>query len=234
MTRLIWATESRHYESGIDKGVFYPKDSPGHAWNGLVSVEETSDSKARHRYLDGVRIGTRNSPGAFTATLQAFTYPEAMVESLDHFGFSYRVRTDRGYLIHLVYNARATPFEFDYVQQETSPFSWEISTRPMLIPNHKPSSHFIIDTSIAYESTIQDLEDILYGSDGQESSLPSHEDLLLVFEENSLLRIIDHGDGTWTAIGPDEAIQMLNASTFEITWPSAVYLDTDLYQISSF
>jgi hypothetical protein len=77
------------------------------------------------------------------------------------------------------------------------------------------------------------LEDVLYGTDDESPRLPSPEEVFEIFEENAILRIIDNGDGTWTAIGPDSAIEMLDSETFEITWPSAVYIDADTYTISS-
>jgi hypothetical protein len=57
--------------------------------------------------------------------------------------------------------------------------------------------------------------------------------VLEMFESGAILRIVDHGDGTWTATGPDEAIKMLSSTMFEITWPSAIYIDTETYKISS-
>jgi hypothetical protein len=48
------------------------------------------------------------------------------------------------------------------------------------------------------------------------------------------LIIINNGDGTWTAISNEDGIiVMTDASTFEITSDSAVYLDDDSYTIGS-
>lgn len=63
--------------------------------------------------------------------------------------------------------------------------------------------------------------------------MPGMLEVVAMFENASLLKITDHGDGSWTAEGPDEAIQMLSPTEFEITWPSAVYLSSDTYRISS-
>ena len=48
-----------------------------------------------------------------------------------------------------------------------------------------------------------------------------------------LLGSADHGDGTWTAIGPPEAIKMVSPTEFEISWPSAKPIDGASYTISS-
>jgi hypothetical protein len=63
--------------------------------------------------------------------------------------------------------------------------------------------------------------------------LPTPEELLGIFERTALLQVVDNGDGTFTVTGPDEAIQMLDPTTFQIAWPSAVYLDAESYSLSS-
>jgi len=115
---------------------------------------------------------------------------------------------------------------------DTSPFSWNISTVPIKMGDVS-SAHLIIDPRFAYPWVIQELEDLLYGSSGNNPYLPPPEEILDLFEDASILKITDHGDGTWTAEGPDEAIRMLDSTTFEITWPSAVYIDSTTYRISS-
>jgi hypothetical protein len=48
------------------------------------------------------------------------------------------------------------------------------------------------------------------------------------------LLIIDHGDGTWSAIDEsDTYITMLDGTTFEIVGADATYLDPDTYNIST-
>ncbi len=80
---------------------------------------------------------------------------------------------------------------------------------------------------------IQAIEDLLYGSASTAPRLPDPQEILDLFEEGAILKIIDHGDGTWTAIGPDDVVYMTDPDTFEINWPSVVYLDEDTYQVSS-
>lgn len=86
---------------------------------------------------------------------------------------------------------------------------------------------------MAYPATVQAFEDVLYGTDSYSSRLPGPDEVLEIFEEHSILRVIDDGDGTYTVIGPDEAITMLDSTTYEINWPSAVWIDSDYYTLSS-
>lgn len=240
MSRLTWDQPAVSYEMGVDRGVFYLPGQAGVPWNGLVSVtEEQSESEERARYFDGVRIQGKQTRSSFAAVVQAFTYPVgfesgvAMGQRKRLFDFSYRVRSSDTYKIHLVYNALATPTPADYLMDETTPLSWSISTKPRPIFGLVRSAHLVVDSGIAYSSAMDDLENILYGSESSEARMPSPEEIIEIFEVNSILRVVDNGDGTFTVTGPDTVIQMLDATTFEITWPSAVYIDEVTYTLES-
>ena len=240
MTRLDWNAQPREYESGLDRAVFYPQNAPGEVWNGLIGISDDSDdSDVRIRYVDGVRTVQRRRPGSFSGSIEAVTYPNSLHNDIfgqnlrSTFGLSYRVMGPNSYKIHLVYNVLLSPSRFMHQQVEVNSYTWGFTTIPVSVPDAKPSSHLVIDSSIAYSSTISDLEDILYGTDDIDPHLPTPDDVFEVFEENAILRIIDNGDGTWTAIGPDSVITMLDADTFQIDWPSANYIDADTYTIYS-
>jgi hypothetical protein len=241
MTRLDWdKTSLRQYETGVDRGVFYPQGGFGEVWNGLISVQESpSDVDAQPRYIDGVKIGNRGRLGEFAGTIEAFTYPDSFYQSVllqrrpKFFGMSYRVETGDSHKIHLVYKALLAPASREYVQRDSSIFSWEFTTRPQFIDGRQATAHLIIDTAVAYTETVAEIEEFLYGSDTEMARLPTPEELLGIFERNARLKVVDNGDGTFTVTGPDEAIQMLDPTTFQITWPSAVYIDPESYTISS-
>lgn len=241
MSKLIWDDiAARDYEAGVDRGVFYPLNGPGQVWNGLVSVEESpSEADDRPRYLDGKRIGNRRRLGEFSATVSAFTYPTSFSPGLiapirrTHFGLSYRTQSRNGYKIHLVYNAIASPSDSNYVFDDTSPFQWLLTTRGELGPDGMIVSHFIIDTEIAYPEVVELFEKVLYGDEENDSRLPTPIEVFNIFEANARFRVIDNGDGTWTAIGPDDAITVNPDGTFEITWPSAVMISGDTYRLQS-
>jgi hypothetical protein len=257
MAKLSWdANGERIYGAGVDRGVFYPSFGPGIAWSGLVAVNEVPSGKGEIVYfIDGEKKRNRITLDSFAATIEAFTYPDEFDEydgfdgmwrqqSRKAFNFSYRTLIgdgweglSRGYNLHLVYNAMATPSARDYetLDENIDPitFGWDISTKAERIPDLAPTAHILVDTTTAHPWTVAALEDILYGTDGSTPRMPSIEEVIEVFESNAILRIIDHGDGTWTATGPDEYIQMIDGITFEITYPTAEYIDEDTYQITS-
>jgi len=80
---------------------------------------------------------------------------------------------------------------------------------------------------------LADLEDVLYGNASEPPRLPTPQEVWEIVEQASLLLVVDHGDGTFSVIGPDSAITMLDATTFQIDWPSVIILNPDEYQISS-
>lgn len=195
------------------------------------------DEQTRH--IDGVKTHFRRRRGEFAGTLQAFTYPTSFYENVltqkrrNSFGLSYRINSGDGHKIHLVYNALVSTTAFNYRHAEADSFSWSFTTKAIPIPGAKPSAHLIVNTNKAYLWTLTALEDLLYGSESGEPRLPSPEEVLDIFEVNSILRVTDHGDGTFTATGPDEVVQMLDETTFQINWPSAVYIDEVSYTLSS-
>jgi hypothetical protein len=141
--------------------------------------------------------------------------------------------TATGYKIHLVYNAVVKPSSVVYSNDAAATFKWDFTSIPVLIPDVALSAHFVIESSTAYSSTVAEIEDLLYGTESTDARLPSPSEIFEVFEKHSILRIIDNGDGSWTAIGPASAIVMLDSTTFQITWPSAVYIDAESYTIRS-
>jgi hypothetical protein len=224
ISRLIW--DARNYEVGLDRGVLYPVDSPGIAWNGLSSIQEDLESEEQMRYIDGIKKQRNRTQDKFSGIIEAFTYPEPFPRS---FGLSYRV----GNKIHIVYNVLLGSTGFNYRQLDTEPFSWNFTTKPVSVPGTKRSAHLIVNGSKAYSWTLAALEDILYGSDSTTPRLPLPDEVLNIFDINSILKVTDNGDGTFIVEGPDDVIIMLDSTTFQIIWPSAVYIDEVSYTISS-
>jgi hypothetical protein len=164
------------------------------------------------------------------------------------FNLAYRTKVgndieglDHAYKIHLVYNALASPSSKDYetLNDDTEPstFSWDISTQKVKFEDPffgvRYTAHVVLDSRVVYPWAMEAIEDFLYGTEDTPPKMPTPEELLELFVDNALLKIIDNGDGTWTATGPDEAISMLDANTFSINWPSAVMIDDESYNISS-
>lgn len=261
MPRLMWNDSGqRLYEVGIDRGVLYPNGQDGVAWNGLTSVVvHPSGGAPRAYYMDGVKYLNIASAEEYIATINAFTYPDEFAEcdgitrvhsglfatqqARNSFGFSFRTKigtdldSDYGYKIHIVYNALATPSERSYNtigdSLDTVDFSWDITTLPPEMTGYKRTAHLEIDTRSSNPSAVVDVENILYGTEENAPRLPTLAELIAVFDLYAILSVTDNGDGTFTVDGPDDAITMLDASTFQITWPSAVPIDADTFTISS-
>jgi hypothetical protein len=115
-----------------------------------------------------------------------------------------------------------------------SDFAWDLYTVPVPTTGLKPFSHLVIDVAPAHPDNITALEDLLYGTVSTDPSLPPPEDIIALFEENAIMTVIDHGDGTWTATGPDDMVHMIDSTTFEVVSPTVFYTDPVTYNVSSY
>lgn len=164
------------------------------------------------------------------------------------FNLSYRTRIgndlegpDYGYKIHILYNVIANPdgntFKtFDDSAVEPVEFGWALSgTPPKLVGvGFRPTVHISIDSTETPEDILRILEDILYGTNTTDPSLPSITDIAEIFGYRGALLIIDHGNGVWSAVDEsDTYITMLDGTTFQIADADVTILDPDTYTISS-
>lgn len=238
MSRLIW--ESRNYSLGVDRGVYFGPSGIGEAWNGLKAiVENETNSNEKPRFFDGVKIDTRRSTGFFTGTIQAYHYPKGFYENVilrvfpRSFGLSYREGATGNQKIHLVYNVTVQESPYQYRQVDPDLYNWDFTTLPIAVPDAQRAAHIVVDTTLAYPSTLSDLEAILYGSETADSRLPTPQEVLDIFESHSILKVTDHGDGTFTIDGPDSAVVDHGDGTFDVSWASVVILSSDAFRISS-
>jgi len=237
MSRLVW--DKPNYNQGLDHGVYFPRNSPGESWNGLVSVvENADDSKTIAKYFDGERILAPTLTGIFGGTIETWTYPTSFYNNVitrnmaQSFGMSYRTKYDDSYRIHLVYNVLTIQSNFTYRPQSNT-YSFPFTTLPSGSPEGKATSHIVIDPAVAYPETLSAIENIIYGSDSTDSRLPTVAELYSIFEETALLRVIDNNDGSCSITGPNDAVVALDSTSYSITWPTVVQKSTDTYQISS-
>lgn len=178
----------------------------GVSWNGLVSVQETpGGAEATPQYADNIKYLNLLSAETFGATIEAFTYPDEFAEhdglvvpapgvtvgqqNRKPFGLVYRTRfgndlegTDFGYKLHLVYGCLATPSEKAYNTINDSPeaitFSWEISTTPVPVTGHKPTSLIVIDSTTIPPSGLAAIEAELFGEAATEPNLPMPDEII--------------------------------------------------------
>lgn len=206
MPVLSWNNAGdRRFASGVDRGVFYFPSGEARAWNGLVSVTDTSTGTVTPYYLDGVKYREQHMPGEYAAKLKAFTYPDELEDRLGHvgllpglqlhdgpaqpFNLSYRTQLgndlsglDYGYRIHVVYNVLATPSD---ITSETigadvtaEPFEFSLTGTPVRLTGQFPTNHISVDSRWMDPEKLELLESILYGSDTDPAHLPSLPDLL--------------------------------------------------------
>ena len=163
----------------------------GVAWNGMTGVTETpSGAEATKLYADNIKYLEIRSAEEFGGTIEAYTYPDEWAECDGSaalltgvyagqqprkvFGFCYRtilgndVDLDKhGYKLHIVYGCTASPSERSYATVNDSPeaitFSWEFSSTPVNVTNHKPVSCITIDSTKVDATKLKNLEDKLYG-----------------------------------------------------------------------
>lgn len=260
MTRLVWGeVGQRYYEAGVDRGVLYV-DGEGYAWNGLVSVDESpSGGEARAYYIDGVKYLNIASKEEFEATLDAIYSPPqfdacdgvgqlrpglfATQQRRKEFGLSYRTGigsdTDpnRGYKIHIVYNALAAPSSRSRKSlndsPEVEPLSWSITTKPVMIPEMGRSAHLMVDTTTAPAYAVEQLELMLYGSEMSDPRLPDPDEVVGLFTDPSPFMVTDLGNGLFELSGSGLAVNPLGNSMYEITAETITAIDANTAQISS-
>lgn len=264
MATLVWdKVGERIYQTGIDRGVLYLHDGTVAVWNGLTDVEESSVSELKSFYLDGVKYLENLLPGDFSGKLKAFTYPEefdsvngiaSVALGLDYydqpaksFNLSYRTKIgndieglEYGYKIHILYNVFANPdaYSFDAVKDSgVSPieFGWTLTGTPPKIERFRPTVHISIDSTKTPPDSLETLENILYGTDSSAPYLPTIQEITTILGGIlGGLIIVDHGDGSWSAIDEsDTYITMLDSTTFQIDNADATFLDISTYEISS-
>jgi hypothetical protein len=246
------------YESGIDQGVLYIDGQPGVPWNGLTSVTESvSGGVAKPFYIDGEKYLNFTSREEFQGTLSAYTYPDefaqcdgissvrpgvlATKQKRKSFGLSYRTligndQTDGlAYKIHLLYNVTASPSNKSYKSlnsaSEIEDFSWSLTALPPIYAGYKRTAHVILDSrDIAFLSAF---EDIIYGDASNSARLPSLTEVVDLIDTNDTLTVVDLGGGVFTLTAPMAELYMLDASTFQVTWPTVTFVDANTYSASS-
>ena len=172
----------------------------GVVWNGLTAVTESpSGAEATPLYADDMKYVVLYSTEEFGATVEAYTYPEefeqcdgsaALMDGITigqqprkSFGLVYKTvigndveGQDLGYKIHIIYGAKAAPSEKAFATINDSPeavtFSWELSTIPVPVTGHRPTATVVVDSTKVDAEKLALLEDKLFGSETEESTLP--------------------------------------------------------------
>jgi hypothetical protein len=204
MSRIKWdQSGDRLYQTGDKNGVMYPQNTDGTyakgaGWNGLTAVTESpSGAEPTDLYADDMKYLSIRSKEEFGFTIQCYDYPDEFDQCNGYaeiaagvkigqqarhaFGFSYTsilgndtMGDDYGYIIHLFYNATASPSERSHSTVNDSPdaieFSYECTTIPVAVEGFRPTSTIEID-STAFKTTeeiarLNAFLDVIWGSDG--------------------------------------------------------------------
>lgn len=183
----------------------------GVAWNGVTAITESpSGAEANPLYADDIKYLELRSAEEFGATIEAYTYPDEfavcdgsanLIEGVKigqqprkAFGLSYKTILGNdtegesyGYKIHLIYGATAAPSEKAYATINDSPeaitFSWEVTTTPVAVTGHKPTSYMELDSTKLTAAQMEAVEALLYGSKDGEASLPLPDAILAAINE---------------------------------------------------
>ena len=171
----------------------------GVVWNGLTAVtEKPTGADPTNLYADDIKYVVLYGEEEFEATIEAYTYPAefeacdgsaALAEGVSigqqarkQFAFCYRTALGNdakgqnfGYKIHIIYGCTAKPSEKAYSTINDSPeavtFSWDVTTVPVPVEGMKPTASVVIDSTRVEAGKLKTLEEKLYGTDSQESTL---------------------------------------------------------------
>lgn len=171
-------------------------------WNGLTKVTNpVLNDDSNPLYYGGTVVDSTYSSGAYSGTIEAITYPpefescigvssiypgiEVSRQDVITFGLSYRTLiandtegTDKGYIIHLLYNARIPKFTKSYATMsdslEVEPLTWDYESFPETVTYIEvyPVYHLAINSLTAPSGVIRWLENLLYGTETTEPRLP--------------------------------------------------------------
>lgn len=198
------STDSSIITSGWNNGV---------AWSGLISVSESPEGADEEAfYADNIKYLSLRGVEDFGGSISAYQSPEAFDEcdgsvALDAsfkgvtigqqprkaFCLAYVTQkgndtqgSEYGHVIHIIYNATASPSEREYQTINDSPepneLSWDFSTSPIPVTGHKPTSIVKIDstsfTSEAQKAKLKTIEDSLFGTTTKESHVLLPDDIV--------------------------------------------------------
>lgn len=211
MARAKWDVDgTRKFHAGVSHGMVYLKadgegTANGAAWNGLTGVTESpSGAEPTDLWADNMKYARLISGEDYSFTIEAYMYPEefepcdglaAPVKGIrigqqkrKAFGFSWQTKVgtdddaDKGYIIHVVWNATAQPSEKSHETMNDSPdaetFSWECDTVPVNVTGYKDAAVMEFDSTVLTPAQMKAVEDLLYGTDSEDAKLPTPDELI--------------------------------------------------------
>lgn len=259
MARLNWnSTGKRFYENGIDHGVLYIPGVLPAVWNGLVSVSLEGNGDNKQFYIDGYNYLNLARPAAVKGTITAFNSPAAFdvcdgslaLASGFHvhnqmrkpFSISYRTMIANnfetlGYNIHILTNVLAAPSERVYKTLTDDgvidALSWDILARPTRIAGANPTAHVTIDTRYITAGALEEVENILYGTEDSDPKVPDLVEIADIIRSYESAPLVDNHDGTFSMHLRNSQVKMISDTQFEVQWQNAgEMINSTTYTIS--
>lgn len=205
----------------------------GVVWNGLISVtERATGGEANAFYANDKKYLNLYSREELEATIEAYSYPEQfnqcfgiaeiadgakiIQQSRRSFGFCYRTvfgsnlkGNEFGYKIHILYGCKASSQERVYKIIGDTPepvsFSWELTTLPVKFGRYKPVAHIEIDSTLCRKDSMEQLEDLLYGTATTNPTLPTPEQIQNIIETPEIHLLVNE-DIDYILFGGDRII----------------------------
>ena len=190
---VFYRYKNKNYEKGV-------------AWNGLSKVTNSpSGAEASATYADNIKYLNIISTEEWSGTIEAYTYPDEFEtcnglaaigtginigqQPRDMFGLVYRSQigndvdgSNAGYKLHILYGLFASPAEEsnETIGDNVEPmaFSWSVSSTPINVTGHKPTSTLTIDSTKIDAAKLKKIEDSLYGTADKEPTLLTPDEVL--------------------------------------------------------
>lgn len=261
MATLVWGDPAtRFFESGLDRGVLYLSNGKAVPWNGLTAVSSGQEQEQTIVYFDGDRSFGLVTSAGFKGTLSAVTYPDefssiigyeavrhgALIsgQPADTFGLSYRTFVEapggkQHYKIHILCNVLATTSDVQYASLGSDPalveFEFDLTGLVETVDGYGPVSEVVLDSRNIDPWLLEDLEELLYGGNSSEPTLPSTQELLDIINNWARVNVYDNGDGTWTAVSSRPGFIFYTTPAndeFKIVNVNARTIDDDTYSLS--
>lgn len=258
---LTWDDPTaRYYEHSLDRGVLYIPGKDPVPWNGLTGFDEGEGGVTSVLYRDGVVYLGDVDASDFSGKVTSAFFPDVFHECLGipevtdglyldnqkpkRFNFSYRsligsgTKGDMfGYQIHLVYNAMASINTRSRKTMGPTPelleFGFDIVCTPVKLTGYRPTAHIIIDTRNMSQSTITQLENILYGVGVVPGRMPDPQELFDLMNFGDAITIRVHTDGTFTVTASNENVFPIDDYSFTmhnvngVAGPDGTYVISD-------
>lgn len=192
-----------------DKGSY----GTGVAWNGVTALNITpSGAEPTPLWANNRKYLNLMSAEEIGATVEGYTYPDefmacdgsATVAPGVYIGQQARKQfalvgktligndtegNKHGYKLHLLWNCLASPSEKAYATVNDSPeaitLSWELTTTPVEVEGYEATAYMCIDSTKTDADKLKALEAKIYGSDSEEPTMPTPDEVISMMAEVS-------------------------------------------------